>query len=348
MPYPVSYNNRYSGPMAWTRQSLCSNNQWRVELNAEHTTNIKTLIDATRSKPIAALTARDFDHYNLTPLLLSLRNEILNGRGFVVISGLPAHWTDEELVRAHWGIGLWLGEPVSQNAKAHLLGHVIDQRGKPSGDTRIYQTNRAQPFHSDSCDIVGLLCLRKAKTGGASAVASSASIYNTLFEDNPELLSVLCSDFQCDRYGEIPAGKQPWYSVRVFNHIDDNLVCCGMDPDIRSAQRLDGVRPLTELQIAALDAFQQVARDAALNMLLERGDLQFVNNHVIVHARGSFEDHKALSRRRYMVRLWLSSPLGRVLPPFLSERWGNIEAGTKRGGIMVPGATPIVHLDPDR
>lgn len=347
MSYSVSYNGLYSGPMIWNGQHGMLNNQWLVQLDEKYVADIEQAIKATRTIPIEQLTADYIDRGKLGALIVSLREQILHGRGFVVLRGLPDHWSDEMLVRAHWGIGLCLGEPVSQNAKAHLLGHVIDQRGAPSDSTRIYQTNRAQPFHSDSCDIVGLLCLRKAQSGGASAVASSASIYNTLFEHNPELLSILCGEFQCDRYGEIPEGKQPWYAVRIFNHTDDHLVCCGMDPDIRSAQRLEDVNPLTELQLAALDEFQNIARETALNMTLERGDIQFVHNHTVVHARGSYEDHEALDRRRYMVRLWLSSPQGRKLPPFLAERWGNIEPGKTRGGIKVPGATPVVHLEPD-
>ena len=74
------------------------------------------------------------------------------------------------------------------------------------------------------------------------------------------------------------------------------------------------------------------------------GDIQFVNNHTVVHAREAFEDYQEWDKRRHLLRLWLSSPLGRALPEFMSERWGNIEAGTVRGGIKVAGAMPQVRL----
>lgn len=232
-------------------------------------------------------------------------------------------WEDEDLIRAYWGIGTWIGDAVSQNAKAHLLGHVIDQRTSPSSGTRIYQTNQAQPFHSDSCDIVGLLCLRQAKKGGASSVASSAAIYNAISAADKQALDSLCGEFYCDRYGEIPDGCEPYYTVRIFNEIARQLVCCGMDPDIRSAERLDEVAPLTPAQVHALDLFQETANSLALRMKLKRGDIQFVNNLIVVHAREQFEDYAELDKRRYLVRLWLSSPMGRALPEFLVERWGN-------------------------
>ena len=244
-------------------------------------------------------------------------------------------------------MGRWLGDAVPQNAKAHLLGHVIDQRSEVSADTRIYQTSCAQPFHSDSCDIVGLLCLRVARSGGASAIASSAAVHNNLLDEDPQALKTLYGEFQCDRFGEIPVGKKAYYSVHLFNQVDSNFICCGMDPDIRSAQRLEAVATLSKVQLHALEAFQQSAKKLALNMNLQRGDIQLLNNHTVVHAREPFDDHAELDKRRYLIRLWLSSPLGRRLPEFMAERWGNIEVGSIRGGIKVPGAVPIVHFDSD-
>ena len=190
--------------------------------------------------------------------------------------------------------------------------------------------------------------MRQAKSGGGSAIASAAAIHNYLLEHDPAALETLYGEFQCDRYGEIPAGKLPHYTVRVFNEISNALVCCGMDPDIRSAQRLENVKPLSSEQSHALDQFQAVARSLALNMTLKRGDIQLVNNLTVVHARDAFTDHQESERRRYMVRLWLSSPLGRQLPAFLAERWGNIEVGNIRGGIKVPGSRPTVNLNPDQ
>jgi hypothetical protein len=336
--------------MVWEGSKVTRDDQWLTTLSAA---DIATLIEAVQhthrtGKPIAEeLIRHDFALGPLGDRLLALRDQVLNGCGYVVLRGLPADkMNDEDLIRAYWGIGTFFGDPVSQNAAGHLLGHVIDQRQPPSASTRIYQTSRAQPFHSDSCDIVGLLCLRQAKSGGGSAIASAAAIHNYLLEHDPAALQTLYDEFQCDRYGEIPAGKLPHYTVRVYNRIANALVCCGMDPDIRSAQRLENVKPLSSDQLHALDQFQAVARSLALNMTLKRGDIQLVNNLTVVLARDEFTDHQASERRRYMVRLWLSSPLGRQVPEFLVERWGNIEVGSVRGGIKVPGAVTKVNLNP--
>ena len=82
-------------------------------------------------------------------------------------------------------------------------------------------------------------------------------------------------------------------------------------------------------------------------MMLKRGDIQFVNNHTVVHAREQFRDDQDPELRRYMIRLWLSSKKGRKLPEFLTERWGSIAVGSIRGGIRVPGAKAKVHLNPN-
>jgi hypothetical protein len=336
--------------MVWHGNGLESDNDWSISLSHAELDEIRQVIDETTAtaKPIGELTRDDFKFEIFGQRLLSLRDDILNGKGFALIRGLQGDdWSDEDLIRTYWGIGTWVGDAVSQNAKSHLLGHVIDQRSAPSSTTRIYQTNQAQPFHSDSCDIVGLLCLRQAKVGGESSIASSAAIYNSMLESHPMELESLCGEFSCDRYGEIPEGCEPTYAVHIFNEINDQLVCCGMDPDIRSAQRLEETPRLTIEQLRALDLFQATARNQALNMTLERGDIQLVNNLTIVHSREAFEDYAALDKRRYLVRLWLSSKEGRKLPGFLAQRWGNIEVGTIRGGIKVPGGSPVVHLDPN-
>lgn len=346
----ISNKQAWTGPFVWNGAQLAQAADWIVELSAEHVQNIHAGIEAAiaSGKAMAELDQSDFPFGDFGNRLTAVQQQLLSGRGFVLIRGLPASdWTDKQLMMAYWGIGRWIGTPVPQNAKAHLLGHVIDQRKEQSGNTRIYQTNQAQPFHSDSCDIVGLLCLRNAKQGGESAVASSAAIHNALLQSDPEALDTLYGTFLCDRYGETPAGKHPFYPVNVFNKIDEQLVCCGMDPDIRSAQRLDEVAPLTEQQLHALDSFQTHAQQLALPMSLQRGDIQLANNLVVVHARASFVDHEELDERRHLIRLWLSAANGRRLPAFLSERWGTIEVGAVRGGIKVPGATPTVQMSPN-
>lgn len=335
--------------MVWTGADLQDSGAWITELHQKEIDELRTAVNKARSsaKPLARQSRDDFKFRLLGERLTRLKIQLNEGMGFTLINGdFTNGWTDQDLIYAYWGIGTWLGHALPQNAQAHLLGHVIDQRQEHKPGTRVYQTNQAQPFHSDSCDLVGLLCLRAAKSGGASAVASSAAIFNDLLAQNHPVLETLHQVFYCDRFGEIPAGKKSHYPIRVFNNIDNRIVCCGMDPDIRSAQRLKEVPRLDRLQQQALDAFQASASRLAVNMQLQRGDMQFVNNLVAVHARTAFEDFVDSERRRYLIRLWLSVPEGRRLPEFMAERWGTIEPGKLRGGIRVPGAEPSVQFHP--
>lgn len=344
--HPIS---PWEGPEVWTGRDYASDDSWILRLSEPDIDEIGKAVRAGRDRGLRVedLTRETFPLPRLGDVFARAQSTLLRGRGFIVLRGLPVSaWPLDDLVRAYWGIGRWFGDPVPQNGRGHLLGHVIDLRRDGGPAQRIYQTNRAQPFHSDSCDIVGLLCLRAARSGGESAIASAAAAYNRLRETDPGSLALLCETFHCDRYDEIPEGKAPFYEVRIMNRCEQYLTCCGMDPDIRSAQRLPEVPRLTPQQTRALDALQGVCRDIALKMIFEPGDIQLIHNHVVLHARGAFEDHNDPDERRYLLRLWLSAPNGRPLPAFLGERWGNIQVGTVRGGIYVKGVTPTLSLDP--
>ncbi|XXX47508.1 hypothetical protein WME76_06960 [Sorangium sp. So ce119] len=98
-----------------------------------------------------------------------------SGRGFALLRGLRGRWLDgpdrldvRAAAIAFLGIGSHLGSARSQNARGHVLGHVKDL-GLSSQDpsVRIYQTRERQTFHTDSCDVVALLCGRPRGHRGA-------------------------------------------------------------------------------------------------------------------------------------------------------------------------------------
>jgi len=178
----------WTGRMVWDGRTLQQIDNWSFELSDTEVNQLYSAVRASiaSTKPLAEQSHHDFDLDKLSKRLSFVHEEILNGLGFTLIRGLSkTHWTDAELIRAYWIIGSLFGAPVPQNARADLLGHVTDLRNTDASTVRIYQTNAAQPFHSDSCDIVGLMCLRPAKRGGGSAIASSAMIHNHLLEHNP-------------------------------------------------------------------------------------------------------------------------------------------------------------------
>jgi hypothetical protein len=246
------------------------------------------------------------------------------------------------------GIGTHLGHARSQNAKGHVLGHVRDL-GLSSSDAnvRIYQTRERQTFHTDSCDVVGLLCVREAKSGGDSLLVSALTIFNEMRSARPDLLARLLRPMAHDRRGEVPAGQKPYFMVPVFSRYAGELTVFYQRQYFDSAQRFDDAPRLTAEDAEALDFFDALANDPRLNMTmrLAPGDLQFVHNHVMLHDRTGFEDHEDPAQRRHLLRLWLAAPGARELPPAFAARYGTITVGD-RGGIVVPGTRFTVPLGP--
>jgi Taurine catabolism dioxygenase TauD, TfdA family len=279
--------------------------------------------------------------------IAALRDELLFGRGFTVLRGLPVDDDPVRVAARLWVLGRHLGEPVSQNARGHLLGHVCDL-GYDAADpsTRLYQTNQRQGFHTDSADVVALLCLRTAREGGRSSLASAAAVFNAVLAAAPTLAGALFEPVATDHRGEQPAGARPWFEIPVLSWLDDRLSVIYQRRYIDSAQRFAGAPQLTDRQRAALDLLDTVLDDPALHleMDLAPGDVQLVHNHQLLHDRTAFVDDPDPARRRHLLRLWLCPPVGRRLPAAFAERYGSIEIG-RRGGV-VPRVAPVIALTP--
>lgn len=280
--------------------------------------------------------------------LKTILDEVLNGRGFVLIRGLPGgRWSRRQAAIAFLIIGAQLGNLRMQNAEGHLLGHVRDL-GRSSDDpnTRIYQTRERQTHHTDSCDVVGLMCLQTAKSGGLSSLVSSTTIFNEMRRRRPDLLKVLMQPIETDRRGEVPEGSKPYFNIPVFNYHDGLISAIYQRQYIESARRFPGVAPLTPHQIEALDLLDELANDPKLNLMMELqpGDIQLVHNHTILHDRTAFEDYPEPERKRHLLRLWLAPPNARPLPEVYAERFGSITPGD-RGGVVVPGSKPTIPFN---
>src|SRR3989442_15569386 len=234
-----------------------------------------------------------------------------------------------------------------QNADGHLLGHVRDLgRSSVDPNARIYQTRERQTHHTDSCDVVGLLCLRTAKSGGLSSLVSSTTIFNEMRRLRPALLRVLLAHIKTDRRGEVPEGGNPYFSIPVFNWHEGLLSAIYQRQYIESAGRFPGVARITAVQIEALDLFDELANDPHLNLTMELqpGDIQLVHNHTILHDRTAFEDFAEPERKRHLLRVWLAPPNARPLPQVYAERFGSVTPG-ERGGIAVKGSRATIPFD---
>lgn len=339
-----------AGPSAWIGAELARHpEKWIYTLSPADLGEIYAAVAKTRGRDLAALTRDDFTLPTLGPVLDRLRAEVLDGRGFVVIRGLPVEGkpvVDSAL--AYWAVGVHFGNPRSQNAMGHLLGHVTDL-GLATTDpnVRTYQTTERQHFHTDSCDIVGLLCLKTARSGGLSSITSSMSIYNEMAKRRPDLLDRLFRPFATDRRGEVPIGEKPWFDMPVYNEYEGHISAIYSGTYIRSAQRFAEVPRLTADDMAALVMFDDLANDKELriDMELRPGDMQFLHNHTCLHDRTAFVDWPEPERKRHLLRLWLAAPGARPLPEIYAPRYGSTTIGD-RGGIVCKNTRLHAPLEP--
>lgn len=330
-----------SGTAAWYGQDMSNRSEWIHQLDSEDIKEIDLAIAAFHAGGLsmADISPETFPLPGLTRKLARILAEIIGGRGFVLLRGLPVErYGKGDSAIAYLGIGSHLGSFRSQNAKGHLLGHVRDMGADINqAKTRYYQTNRGLEYHTDSCDIVGLLCLQTSKSGGESRIASSVTIYNEMMQRRPDLAAVLFHAFPTDRRGEVPEGMKPWFEVPVFNWHAGHLTTIYSGQYIRSAQNnCPQARRLTQTEIEALEMLDNLTNDPAINLQMEFkvGDMQFLHNHQILHSRTDFEDWPEPERRRHLLRLWLSPKTARPLPECFAARYGSLEPGN-RGGIVV-------------
>lgn len=341
----------YQGPAVWRGCDMARRTDWVVPYSAAEVAEIENAVASAlaRTDDLLTLEREDFPLPRLAGRLRAIENEVVRGRGFVLLRGLPVErWTRRQSAFAFWGLGRHFGDPVPQNAQGHLLGHVKDI-GKDPGNPmhRVYQTSYRHLFHTDSCDIVGLMCLRQAKSGGLSRIVSSTTLFNEVARRRPDFADVLAAPFTVDRKGEVPAGKGPHYDLPIVHHHAGQLTVIYARDFIDAAHRFADVPRLSAAQIEAMDLTDELAEDPDLHLAMEfmPGDIQFLHNHQILHARTAYDDHPEPDRRRHLLRLWLSAPNGRELPPAFAERYGEIRRGRRRGGIVVPGQVLSAPLD---
>ena len=302
-----------SSPSVWRPADFADASQWMVTLSAAERDEIVAAVRATARSGVTAATVRreDFPLPALAAKLAGWVRELWAGRAFVLIRGFPVDVLSEaETELAYVGLGLHLGTPVSQNAAGDLLGHVRDTgvvRDSPA--VRLYATSQRQDFHCDGSDLVGLLCLKAAKTGGESKIVSSMAVYNQMLARRPDLVAVLRQPFAWDRNDEQAPGEAPFFSLPVIFDIDGAPRIFFVGWYIRDAQRHEQAPRLTAQQAEALELLEGIANDPSfyLQMEFQPGDIQLLNNAKILHAREAYIDYDDPAERRHLLRLWLTA-----------------------------------------
>jgi len=312
---------------------------WSEKAIKELHAAVQNVMDIGKSAP--DFTKAEFPLPSIGHELETALDDLENGNGFRIIRGIPLDaYSDEEAEILFWGLMMHIGQPMSQNAAGHLLGHVRDL-GYDVTDTKVrnYQTTAELFFHNDACDVLMLMCRRVARSGGRSRLASIPALFNAMWAEDKGLARELFRPFAFDRRGEPgrpDEGPEPYFVMPVLSY-HDGLLTSRMPPRsyAESAQRFDGVPPMTEKMTSALDLMDQILirPEISFDFDLQPGDIQLINNYCVFHARTEFEDHEDFDHKRHILRAWLSVPNSRPLPPWFKSRWGSVTPGEPRGGI---------------
>jgi alpha-ketoglutarate-dependent taurine dioxygenase len=311
----------FTGPGTWRGADFAGAEPWIYRLPPavlnEFDHAMRRILAEGRAIP--SLSRADFPAPSFAADADALRAEVVSGSGFVVITGLPVdNYGDQEATIIYWGIGAHLGLPMPQNAQDDYLFDVRDEgynfhRDYGASGVRISRTASAIDFHTDSSacyagytpDIVALLALRTAKSGGMTALVSAQTVHNILRDEHPECLRRLYQPYYFDRRAELRPGDSPTLYAPVFS-CDDALAIRFFRFNLLKGHETAGV-PLEPADLAAVEALEEVCRreELAVRFDMRRGDMQFVNNRTVLHSRTAFEDHADPALRRHLVRLWL-------------------------------------------
>jgi hypothetical protein len=328
-------------PCAWLPSELRQDLSWIHHLSREAVHDIEVALQHAKAtqKPWLQMTANDF------PLKRHAKQAIdhafavtQTGYGMCLLKGFPVdRWSVEDARLAHWGIGLNVGVARTQNIASQVMNDVRDEGGSYKvKNGRGYNTNAGLDFHVDSCDVVALLCLQTAKSGGTSKVTSSIAVVDEIKRLRPDLIPVMQQPFYYSYQGTNDASQPPFYKCPILGDDPEFFSLRANRKNVTAAQRdFPEVPRLTSEQVELLDLLDVLLPDDQFcySMQLDRGDMQLLNNYVVIHSRTNFEDHDEPERKRHLLRLWLSIPQGQRLPSLWKEYFGNIAPGSVRGGV---------------
>jgi hypothetical protein len=329
---------KIEGPSAWRSDSFASRAEYTNVIDAGALAELHAALSspAIAGKNYAAITRDDFRLPKFEAFMQGVRREIYesNRRGFSIVSGIDgARYSVRDLEKIYWITGLYLGDPVSQSAAGDTLGYVEDRTPKGGLQTaRGYTSSRKLGLHTDSCDVVGLMCVRQAREGGVSIISSVHSTFNDILEQDPDVLPLLFRGFHYHRRGEQQEGEAiiTPYHVPVFHFHEGALFSHYVRGIVEVAYR-DLRQPLTAQEVRALDVFDKHASSErnVLTFTLQPGEMLLANNYTTTHARSEFVDWEEKERKRLLLRLWLQSQPRWQLP----KEFNSFENPSGRIGI---------------
>jgi hypothetical protein len=332
-------------PAGWRPEELRGTDVWVYRLSAEQIGEIEEAVALAEAKgwQLMDITKERFQLPRFAAVLKDIQAELMYGRGFAMLRGLPiVGRTRFQIAAAFWGLGHHIGTAKSQNAKGHLLGHVRDIGADYTKD-RGYMSKAEMVFHTDRADILSLCCLHPAKSGGQHRIASSVTVYNEMLKRRPDLVKELLFRFYKSRQGEIPEGETlPYSRIPAFSVEDGYFTARGVGAPVMKGQALPGVPRLTPEQMEAIKMYRALALEFSLDIDFEIGDISYVQNYVNQHARSEFEDWPEADRKRHLLRLWLNNGLRPLIEDVRKDNAGLVVKGAKlQTPLDVESGSPI-------
>tara|TARA_Y100001968_G_scaffold327396_1_gene372354 strand:- start:599 stop:1678 length:1080 start_codon:yes stop_codon:yes gene_type:complete len=329
----------YNDIAKWRSEDLLKDQSWIFRIEKGAAKKMAETIKKTWT-PESSLLDYSMDDFELgqgiETILLAAHKAHL-GMGLTLVKGLPRDLLNEqEFELLIWAIGLHLGVARPQGKATQYISEVRNTgMNYRSAGGRGYNSNASLDFHTDGCDLVGLACYNTAKSGGQSIISSSVSAWDALQREYPELAEVARQDFCFSRNQEQAPDEAPFYAQPLYDFEDGNIFGKWNRNRVTTAQQLEGVTELTSSQQKCTDILDQILRrpEHMFTMWLEPGDLQFMNNHVMLHSRTEFEDYKDPEKKRLLYRLWIAPPNSVKLPKSWQNFFRSIEPGSVRGGI---------------
>lgn len=294
---------------AW-RADLQPRASFTIELEPRHVDAFEQALASARAvtDDAEAITREIFALDSIADDVAAWRDEVMRGSGLVILHRLPVErLSKDDLGMIHFGLGTHFGSAMSQSVMGDRLGHIVDVGGKDPRE-RAYRNSTELDMHTDACDVVAMMCLQKAQSGGISGYVSAISIYNEVLRRRPELLPALMQGFRYHRFGEEAPGEAPVTEepIPVFSFRDNLLSVNYLRSYIEMGAEELG-QPLDETQVAALDLVDEIARDPrfALQFVTEPGEIVIFNNLTVLHNRTAFDDAEEPELKRHLLRLWL-------------------------------------------
>ncbi|KAI2616807.1 Clavaminate synthase-like protein [Hypoxylon sp. NC1633] len=350
---PPGLPQKLTGKLAWEGDTLAKTYDWTYVLNPSQLDEVKLALKHFKSLGLSLghVSQETFPLPHLHSELRKLSDELHNGHGFFVIRGLPVdEHSREENIIIYAGLSAHIapkrgrqdskfeGKPASVT-----LAHIKDLSGSAQNNvigSPAYTADK-QVFHTDSGDIVSLFALETAAEGGASKLASTWRVYNEIALTRPDLIHTLTQNWDVENFAST---EQP-YTSRPLMHYQPATKTAPERVILQYARRSfvgfgalprsPNIPPITEAQAEALDMLHFLGDKFCVDTYFQKGDIQYVNNLALFHARDGFTN--AGEKHRHLLRLWLRDPMNawETAQP-LKARWANLYDGVTPESEILP------------